>query len=58
MKTALFELTHATETDIERIEQALRLHAGTIDLSNVPLRSIENRDLYVLIGYHSYSRVA
>ena len=40
MKTTLFELTHATETDIERIEQALRLNAGTIDLTNVPLRTI------------------
>ena len=55
MKTTLFELTHATETDIERIEQALRLNVGTIDLTNVPIRTIENRDLYVIIGYHSYS---
>ena len=58
MKTTLFELTHATEADIERIEQALRLNAGTIDLTDVPLRTIENRDLYVLIGYHSYSKGA
>ena len=56
MKTTLFELTHATETDISRIETALRLNEGTIDLTNVPTRVIENRDLYVTIGYFEYGR--
>ena len=56
MKTTLFELTHATENDIGRIERALRLNEGSIDLSNVPERVIENRDFFVTIGYFEYSR--
>ncbi len=56
MKTTLFELTHATENDISRIETALRLNEGTIDLTNVPARVFENRDLFVTIGYYEFGR--
>ena len=42
MKTTLFELTHATENDISRIETALRLNEGTIDLANVPFKRRSN----------------
>ncbi len=56
MKTTLFELTHATETDIVRIETALRLNDGTIDLSNVPSRVNENRDFFVVVGYFEYGK--
>lgn len=56
MKRELYEFNKLTETDIKRIEQALRLHDGTIKTELAPPRANEHGDFYIKIGFVDHGK--
>lgn len=55
-KHDFYELNELTETYIKRIEQALRLHNGTIKTELAPPRASENGDFYIKIGFVDHGK--
>ena len=56
MKKDLYELGGLNEHDIYRIEQALKLHEGTINTEAAPPRASDNGYFYIKVGYMDYGR--
>jgi hypothetical protein len=56
MKKIIFTLDNCNEEDVRRIERALRLREGIVDISELSERISEMRDLYVQIGFVDHSR--
>ena len=56
MKKIIFTLNNCNEEDVRRIETALRLREGIVDISNLSERISEMRDFYIQIGFIDHSR--
>ena len=56
MKRELYEFNRLDETDIKRIEQALRLHEDTIKTELAPPRANEHGDFYIKIGFVDHGK--
>lgn len=56
MKRDLYELGGLNGHDIYRIEQALKLHEGTINTEIAPPRASENGDFFIKIGFVDHGR--
>jgi len=56
MKKELYELSGLNEHDIYRLEQALKLHEGTINTQAAPPRASENGDFYIKIGFIDHGK--
>lgn len=56
MKRELYEINELTETDIKRVEQALRLHEGTIKTEQAPPRASEHGDFFIKIGFVDHGK--
>ena len=56
MKRDIYELNGLNDRDIYRIEQALKLHEGTINTEIAPPRASENGDFFIKIGFVDHGK--